>query len=170
MRPASPLSFPPSGFDFEEWTVGGQTYERLTIPDYINGHTAAAGYPLLPLKGILVDLPVDKSARLTVLGDRQPDPQRLPGVPGAHPRGDSRTVRSGRSSSTIRAPITTMRSTRTGDRRAWRSNYLYRDKLKQKADVLPASLSTRSPASWSCTSASGSESILSIPIAQASRS
>ena len=56
-----------SGFDFEEWTAGVQVYERLTIPDYINGHTSVEGYPLLPLKGLLVDLPADKSAKLTII-------------------------------------------------------------------------------------------------------
>ena len=61
------LELSTSGFDFEEWTAGGQVYERLTIPDYINGHTTVAGSPLLPLKGILIDLPMDKTASLTVL-------------------------------------------------------------------------------------------------------
>ena len=61
------LELATSGFDFEEWTVGGQIYERLTIPEYINGYTDAEGYPLLPLKGILVDLPADKSATMTIL-------------------------------------------------------------------------------------------------------
>ena len=57
-----------TGFDFEEWMVGGQIYERLTIPEYINGHTTEEGYPLVPLKGILVDMPVgNKSAHMTVL-------------------------------------------------------------------------------------------------------
>ena len=45
---------------------GGETFERLRIPEYIHGFTQDVGKPELPVKGILLDLPENKTATLTV--------------------------------------------------------------------------------------------------------
>jgi hypothetical protein len=54
---------------FETQTVHaeGKAYQRLRIPDYIQGLTQEIGSPELPVKGILLDLPEGKSATLTVV-------------------------------------------------------------------------------------------------------
>jgi hypothetical protein len=54
------------GFDMELVEVGGTTYERLHIPEYIHGLTQAVGKPELAVKGILLDLPDGASPTLSV--------------------------------------------------------------------------------------------------------
>ncbi len=48
-------------------TAGGQAFERLRVPAYVHGYTLAAGLPQVPLKGILLDIPAGKQARVEVL-------------------------------------------------------------------------------------------------------
>jgi hypothetical protein len=55
-------------FDTEVVFAGGQEFERLRIADYIHGHTREVGRPEVPLKGILLDIPADKTAALSLLG------------------------------------------------------------------------------------------------------
>jgi hypothetical protein len=45
----------------------GMEYERLTINDYVHGYTSEVGKPELPLKGVLVDIPAGKTAKLSIL-------------------------------------------------------------------------------------------------------
>jgi hypothetical protein len=47
--------------------VGGEEYERVRIPDYVHGVTAAPGEPELPVKGILIEVPAGRRAGLRVL-------------------------------------------------------------------------------------------------------
>ena len=54
-------------FDVTPVTAGGQAFERLRVPAYVHGFTLAAGLPQVPLKGILVDIPHGKQARVEVL-------------------------------------------------------------------------------------------------------
>jgi hypothetical protein len=54
-------------FDVTPVTVEGQEFERLRVPAYVHGVTATAGSPQLPQKGVLIDLPEGRRARLTVL-------------------------------------------------------------------------------------------------------
>ncbi|MGA1826105.1 MAG: C25 family cysteine peptidase [bacterium] len=44
------------------------TYDRLRIRDYIHGFTNEVGWPELPFKGVLLDLPEEKEARIQVIG------------------------------------------------------------------------------------------------------
>jgi hypothetical protein len=48
-------------------TVNGERFERLRVAEYVHGYTAEPGLPQLPLKGVLIDLPEGKQARLEVL-------------------------------------------------------------------------------------------------------
>ncbi|MGD8523970.1 MAG: DUF2341 domain-containing protein, partial [Desulfobacterales bacterium] len=54
---------------FEALTVqaAGAEYDKLRIKEYVHGYTAEVGAPQMPLKGILLDIPADKSAQVTVL-------------------------------------------------------------------------------------------------------
>ncbi len=54
-------------FDIEPVSAGNQEFERLRIDEYIHGYTSATGKPEMPLKGILIDIPQDKSASLSIL-------------------------------------------------------------------------------------------------------
>jgi hypothetical protein len=54
-------------FDATPVTVGGQAFERLRVPAYVHGLTLSAGRPQLPVKGLLLEIPQGKRARLTVL-------------------------------------------------------------------------------------------------------
>ena len=54
-------------FDVTPVTAGGQAFERLRVPAYVHGYTLAAGLPQVPLKGILLDIPAGKQARVEVL-------------------------------------------------------------------------------------------------------
>ena len=56
-----------ASFDVTPVAVEGQEFERLRVPSYVHGVTATAGSPQLPLKGVLIDLPEGRRARLTVL-------------------------------------------------------------------------------------------------------
>ena len=49
--------------------VGGESFERLRIPAYVHGYTLEPGLPQLPLKGILLDVPAGRQARLEVLDE-----------------------------------------------------------------------------------------------------
>ena len=53
-------------FDTEVVNAGGEEFERLRIADYIHGHTGEVGKPEMPVKGILLDIPDDKTATLTL--------------------------------------------------------------------------------------------------------
>ncbi|MGA1870349.1 MAG: DUF2341 domain-containing protein [bacterium] len=53
-------------FDEQHVEHEGKTYQRLRITDYIHGYSHQTGHPELPLKGILLDLPEGKSARLRI--------------------------------------------------------------------------------------------------------
>ena len=54
-------------FDVTPVTAGGQAFERLRVPSYVHGFTLEAGLPQMPLKGILLDIPEGKQARVEVL-------------------------------------------------------------------------------------------------------
>ena len=54
-------------FDVTPVTAGGQAFERLRVPAYVHGFTLEAGLPQVPLKGILLDIPQGKQARVEVL-------------------------------------------------------------------------------------------------------
>ena len=70
-------------FDVTSVVAGGQAFERLRVASYVHGFTLAAGLPQVPLKGILLDIPQGKQARVEVLDAAQPDAFRLPGLSGA---------------------------------------------------------------------------------------
>jgi hypothetical protein len=79
------------GFDSARVSGKGEEFERLSIPGYVHGYTRVTGYPELPVKGVLIEVPEGKTARLTVLAeDKQvltgyrvyPVPERLPGEAG----------------------------------------------------------------------------------------
>jgi uncharacterized repeat protein (TIGR01451 family) len=53
-------------FEAEVIYAGGGEYERLRIDEYVHGYTTGVGKPQLPLKGLLVDIPQGKTARLRV--------------------------------------------------------------------------------------------------------
>ena len=55
------------GFDVQTVVVGDDEFERLRIDEYIHGFTHEPGRPQLPVKGILLDVPAGKAARLSVL-------------------------------------------------------------------------------------------------------
>ena len=48
-------------------TAGGQAFERLRVPAYVHGFTLEPGLPQVPLKGILLEIPAGKQARVEVL-------------------------------------------------------------------------------------------------------
>ena len=54
-------------FDTELVYAGAQEFERLRIAEYIHGYSAEVGYPQMPLKGILIDIPQGMAASLSVL-------------------------------------------------------------------------------------------------------
>ena len=54
-------------FDVTPVTAGGQAFERLRVPAYVHGFTLEPGLPQVPLKGILLDIPQGKQARVEVL-------------------------------------------------------------------------------------------------------
>ena len=55
-------------FDVTPVAVGGERFERLRIPAYVHGYTLEAGLPQLPLKGVLLDVPAGRRARLRGAG------------------------------------------------------------------------------------------------------
>jgi CheY-like chemotaxis protein len=61
------LALTTSGFEAEVVTVGGQEFEQLKIADYVHGYTSDVGAPQLPLKGLLINMPADKAAQLTII-------------------------------------------------------------------------------------------------------
>jgi len=61
------LELTTKSFDVTPVVAGGQAFERLRVPAYVHGFTLAAGLPQVPLKGILLDIPPGKQARVTVL-------------------------------------------------------------------------------------------------------
>lgn len=54
-------------YDTREQTVGGTTYTILAVPGMV--HTAEAGKPLLPIKGVMVGIPPGAQPSLNVLDD-----------------------------------------------------------------------------------------------------
>ena len=63
-------------FDATPVAVAGQEFERLRVPAYVHGFTVVEGAPQLPQKGLLLDVPAGRTARLTVL---ESDSRVLPG-------------------------------------------------------------------------------------------
>ena len=57
-----------AGFSSRIVRHDGLEFDRLSIDDYIHGYTGETGKPEMPLKGILVDVPAGKSARLSIVG------------------------------------------------------------------------------------------------------
>ena len=55
-------------FDVTPVEAGGEAFERLRVPAYVHGLTQAAGLPQVPLKGILLDIPQGKQARVDGAG------------------------------------------------------------------------------------------------------
>ena len=55
-------------FDAESVQAGGVTYQRLRVPEYIHGYTSEVGKPELPVKGVILDVPDGKTARVWVEG------------------------------------------------------------------------------------------------------
>jgi hypothetical protein len=55
------------GFEAQQVVVEKEEFERLSIGEYIHGYTAETGKPQLPLKGIMLDVPLGKTLQLTVL-------------------------------------------------------------------------------------------------------
>jgi hypothetical protein len=53
-------------FDAEAVQHEGEDFERLRISEYIHGFTQDIGKPELPVKGVLLNLPEDTTATLTV--------------------------------------------------------------------------------------------------------
>jgi hypothetical protein len=53
-------------YDMSLVQVGEDTYQRLQVQDYLHGFTDQVGKPELPVKGVLLDLPGDTSATLSV--------------------------------------------------------------------------------------------------------
>ena len=56
-------------FDVTPVEAGGEAFERLRVPAYVHGLTLEPGLPQMPVKGVLLDLPPDKQARVTVLDE-----------------------------------------------------------------------------------------------------
>ena len=56
-----------NAFETEAVYVGADEYERIRIGEYVHGYSSAVGKPELPLKGILVDVPAGKTAKLSIL-------------------------------------------------------------------------------------------------------
>jgi CheY-like chemotaxis protein len=56
-----------AGFEAEVIQVGAEEFEQLSLTEYVHGYTSRLGAPQLPLKGILIDIPKGKTARLSVL-------------------------------------------------------------------------------------------------------
>jgi hypothetical protein len=54
-------------FETELVYAGTQEFERLRIEEYIHGYSAEVGYPQMPLKGILIDIPDGMAASMSVL-------------------------------------------------------------------------------------------------------
>jgi hypothetical protein len=61
------LELKTDGFDTSSVYAGGQEFERLKIAEYVHGWSNDIGQPEVPVKGILVDIPEDMAATLTVL-------------------------------------------------------------------------------------------------------
>ena len=47
--------------------AGGERFDRLQIGDYVHGYTETVGAPQMPLKGVLVDIPLDSPAGLAIV-------------------------------------------------------------------------------------------------------
>jgi hypothetical protein len=56
-----------TGFEAKVVNVGAQEFEQLHITDYVHSYTGDLGAPQLPLKGILINIPPGKVAKLSVL-------------------------------------------------------------------------------------------------------
>ena len=46
--------------------VGGLSYQRLRVPEYLHGYTDVIGKPELPVKGMLLDLPAGKGGTVII--------------------------------------------------------------------------------------------------------
>jgi hypothetical protein len=55
------------GFDAQSVLVDDGEFERLRIAEYIHGFTHETGRPQLPVKGILLDVPAGRAAKISVL-------------------------------------------------------------------------------------------------------
>ncbi len=63
-------------FDTTVVDEGGEAFERLRVAAYVHGYAGEPGRPQLPVKGLLIDVPEGKRAKLTVLSVSA---QRFPG-------------------------------------------------------------------------------------------
>ncbi len=54
-------------FDEEEKIEEGITYQRVSIPGYIHGHSSEIGKPQVPMKGVLLGVPTDSSIEISIL-------------------------------------------------------------------------------------------------------
>ncbi len=75
-------------FDEEEKIEEGITYQRISIPGYIHGHSSEIGKPQVPMKGALLGVPSDSSIEISILDTESttfPDYNLYP-VPTQEPR------------------------------------------------------------------------------------
>ncbi len=63
------LELATKSFDVTPVEAGGEAFERLRVPAYVHGFTLEPGLPQVPLKGMLLDIPAGKQARVTVLDE-----------------------------------------------------------------------------------------------------
>ena len=54
-------------FKEEEKIEEGITYQRISIPGYIHGHSSEIGKPQVPMKGALLGIPSDAEITLSIL-------------------------------------------------------------------------------------------------------
>lgn len=54
-------------FDEEEKIEEGITYQRVSIPGYIHGHSSEIGKPQVPMKGVLLGVPTDSAIEISIL-------------------------------------------------------------------------------------------------------
>jgi hypothetical protein len=60
-----------SGFKTDSVEVKGQAYQRISIPSYSHGYTAMKGFPRLPIKGVLVEVPEKSTFSLEILDSEE---------------------------------------------------------------------------------------------------
>ncbi len=56
-----------SRFEGDSLEVGGQRYQRISIPTYSHGFSSEAGLPQVPVKGVLVEVPEKRDFSVAVL-------------------------------------------------------------------------------------------------------
>ncbi len=63
------LELTTKSFDVTPVEANGEAFERLRVSGYVHGFTLEPGLPQVPLKGMLIDIPAGKQARVTVLDE-----------------------------------------------------------------------------------------------------